>query len=115
MDGMAGPGKTTIGYSLCEWLASVRQLGANFFCSRNSPECRESNNITPTLASQLVQYSPAFRSVLCKVLEGDPRASNPDVRWQFEKLIEGPMQAVKGAMPENVVVAIDALDECDDS
>ena len=115
MDGMAGTGKTTIGYSLCEWLASVRQLGANFFCSRNSPECRDSNNIVPTLAFQLAHYSPAFRLELCKVLEEEPRASKLDVRCQFEKLIEGPMRIAKDAMPENVVVVIDALDECEDS
>ena len=114
MDGMAGTGKTTIGYSLCEWLAGVRQLGGSFFCSRNSPKCRESNNIVPTLASQLAHYSPAFRSVLCKALEEEPGASKLDIRWQFERLIERPMRDVKHAMPENVVIVIDALDECED-
>jgi len=114
MNGIAGTGKTTIGYSLCEWLANVRQLGGNFFCSRVSPLCRESNNIVPTLAFQLARYSPAFRSAICNVLKEEPEASRLDVRWQFEKLIEGPMRVVKDAMPENVVVVIDALDECED-
>ena len=114
MDGMAGTGKTTIGYSLCEWLADVRQLGGNFFCSRGLPVCRQSNNIVPTLAHQLARYSPAFRSALCQVLEEEPEASKLDIRWQFEKLIEGPMRVVKDAIPDNVVVVIDALDECDD-
>ena len=114
MNGMAGTGKTTIGYSLCEWLADVRQLGGNFFCSRVSPLCRESNNIVPTLAFQLARYSPVFRSALCKALEEEPEASKLDVRWQFEKLVESPMRVVKDAMPENVVIVIDALDECED-
>jgi hypothetical protein len=52
--------------------------------------------------------------MLCKVLEAKPQYSKLDVRWQFEKLLQEPMQAVKAAMPENVVVVIDALDECDD-
>ena len=36
MNGMVGTGKTTIRYSFCEWLATVQQLGANFFCSRTT-------------------------------------------------------------------------------
>ena len=89
MNGMAGTGKTTIGYSLCEWLAKDWQLGGNFFCSRVSPSCNEVNNVVPTLAFQLARYSPAFRTALCKVLEEDPQASKLDMRWQFSKLIEG--------------------------
>jgi len=114
INGMAGTGKTTIGYSLCEWLVNVGQLGGNYFCSRASALCSDSNKIVPTLAVQLAEYSPAFRSALCKVLEKEPQASKLDVRWQFEKLIEGPVRVVKDAMPENVVVVIDALDECED-
>ncbi|KAF8965910.1 hypothetical protein BDZ97DRAFT_739842 [Flammula alnicola] len=114
MNGMAGTGKTTIVYSLCEWLEENRQLGGNFFCSRISALCRNVNNIVPTLAYQLAQYSPAFRSTLCKVLEEKPEASKLNVERQFEKLVREPMHAVKTAMPESVVVVVDALDECDD-
>jgi nucleoside-triphosphatase THEP1 len=114
MSGMAGTGKTTILFSLCEWLSKKRRLGANYFCSRISASCRDVNTIVPTLAYQLARYSPAFRSTLCKVLEENPEASKLDVKWQFEKLLQVPMQAVETAMPEGVVVVIDALDECDD-
>jgi len=114
MSGMAGTGKTTILYSLCEWLSKNQRLGGDYFCSRISSLCRDVNTIVPTLAYQLAQYSPAFRSALCKVIEENPEASKLDVKWQFEKLLQGPMGAVKTAMPEGVVVVIDALDECDD-
>jgi nucleoside-triphosphatase THEP1 len=114
MNGMAGTGKTTIGYSLCEWLAKVGKLGGNFFCSRAEPSCRDANNIVPTLAFQLSQSSPAYRSALCKVLKEEPQASKLEVRWQFQKLIEGPIRAVKEAVLEDTVIVIDALDECDD-
>src|SRR4051812_34880575 len=53
MNGMAGTGKTTILYSLCEWLENRRQLGGNHFCSRISSSCRDVNKIVPTLAYQL--------------------------------------------------------------
>ncbi|KAB5588072.1 Protein translocase subunit SecA [Ceratobasidium theobromae] len=39
MDGMAGTGKTTIAYTLCQVLQSRGQLAASFFCTRTSPEC----------------------------------------------------------------------------
>ncbi|KAF8965982.1 hypothetical protein BDZ97DRAFT_743750 [Flammula alnicola] len=113
MNGMAGTGKTTIVYSLCEWLEENRRLGGNYFCSRISPLCRDVSNIVPSLAYQLAQYSPAFRSTLSKVLEEKPEASKLNVKWQFEKLVQKPMQEAKTAMPEGVVVVIDALDECD--
>jgi len=114
MSGMAGTGKTTILYSLREWLSKQQRLGGNYFCSRISASCRDVNTIVPTLAYQLARYSPAFRLALCKVLEENPEASKLDVKWQFENLLQAPIQAVKTAMPEGVVVVIDALDECDD-
>ena len=114
MDGMAGTGKTTILYSLCKWLEEIGQLGGSFCCSRGLSSCRDVNNIVPTIADQLAQYSPAFRAALCRVLQEDPKAGAKDVRSQFQKLVQQPMQEVKGAMPGGVVVAIDALDECED-
>jgi len=115
MNGMAGTGKTTILYSLCKWLEENAQLGGNYFCSRTSSSCRDVNNIVPTLAYQLAQKSPTFRSKLCKVLEAKPQFSKLDVRWQFEKLLQEPIvEAMKAGLLEDVVIVIDALDECDD-
>ena len=115
MNGMGGTGKTTIGYSLCEWLAKAGKLGGNFFCSRAEPSCHDVNNIVPTLAFQLSQSYPAYRSALCKVPKEEPQASKLDVRRQFQKLIEGPIRAVKdSAVLEDTVIVIDALDERDD-
>jgi hypothetical protein len=115
MNGMAGTGKTTITYTLCEWLEEVHQLGANFCCSRLSSSCRNVNDIVPTVAYQLARYSPAIRSALCKVLEDEPDAGKLNIELQFTKLVQRPMQKVKGALPDGIVVAIDALDECEDS
>ncbi|CAE6430499.1 unnamed protein product [Rhizoctonia solani] len=115
MNGMAGTGKTTIVYSLCEWLESTNRLGASFFCSRISSTCRSLSRIVPTLAYQLARYSPAFRSALCTALKDNPDAGTLNVIQQFEMLIYHPMLRVKDAIPESVVIVIDALDECDDA
>ncbi|KAG8742620.1 hypothetical protein FRC10_001218 [Ceratobasidium sp. 414] len=92
MNGMAGTGKTTIAYSLCERLESTRQLAAGFFCSRQLPECRDVNRIVPTISYQLARFSHPFRYAISRVLE-----ENPD-----------------DTLPADLVVVVDALDECDD-
>lgn len=112
---MAGTGKTTIAYSVCEWLEANKQLGANFFCSRTKDSCSDVSRIVPTIACQFARYSPAFRSALCKVLESDPAVSRLKVAQQFEKLVRGPLSDVKAMIPSNPVVVIDALDECGDN
>ncbi|EUC59178.1 vegetative incompatibility protein HET-E-1, putative, partial [Rhizoctonia solani AG-3 Rhs1AP] len=114
MNGMAGTGKTTIAYSFCEWLEKTNRLGASFFCSRISSTCRSLGRIVPTIAYQLARYSPAFRSTLCAILEENPDTGTLNVMQQFEKLIKHPLFNAKDAMPDNVVIVIDALDECDD-
>ncbi|KAL5637535.1 hypothetical protein ACGC1H_004079 [Rhizoctonia solani] len=115
MNGMAGTGKTTIAYSFCEWLKLTNRLGASFFCSRISSTCRSLIQIVPTIAYQLARFSPAFRSKLCVVLNDDPDGGRLNVAQQFEKLVNQPMLNAKNAMPDSVVIVIDALDECDDN
>jgi len=115
VDGMAGTGKTTILYSLCKWLKENDRLGGDFCCFTNfrSP-CTNMNNIISTIAYRLAQFSPAFRLALGNILEKDPEALTRDVRLQFQKLIQQPMQDLKNAMLNGVVVAINALDACAD-
>jgi hypothetical protein len=114
MSGMAGTGKTTITYSLCDGLNRDFQLGASFFCSRLLPDCRNVTLIVPTIAYQLASFSHAFQSALCVVLGRDRDISTYDIDTQFEKLVREPLLQVKDTMPTNAVVVIDALDECSD-
>jgi hypothetical protein len=48
-------------------------------------------------------------------LEEEPDAGKLNIVFQFTKLVQEPMQKVKDAIPDGVVVAIDALDECESS
>ncbi|KAB5590058.1 Vegetative incompatibility protein HET-E-1 [Ceratobasidium theobromae] len=115
MNGMAGTGKTTIACTKCENLEKHKLLGASFFCTRTSPECRSVKRIVPTIAYQLARYSRPFQAALCQVLEDDPDIATRKFSLQFEYLLKTPLLEVEEAIPENVVVVIDALDECDDS
>ncbi|CAE6493637.1 unnamed protein product [Rhizoctonia solani] len=113
MSGMAGTGKTTIAYSLCEELDFVSRLGASFFCSRTLPACRDVNLIIPTIAYQLARSSYPFRCALSDVLEKSPDAHTRLLCLQFDALIGQPLLQVADALPQNLVVIIDALDECE--
>ncbi|CAE6410700.1 unnamed protein product [Rhizoctonia solani] len=93
LNGMAGTGKTTIAYTLSATL--------------------DVSLVIPSIAYQLARFSRPFQSALSKVLEKDPdvHTSVPDV--QFKVMIIGPLHTVRETLPDNLVVIIDALDECD--
>lgn len=113
MNGMAGTGKTTIACTVAQTLESRGQLGASFFCTRTSPECRDANRIFPTIAYQLARYSTPFQSALCDALDNDPDIGTRNIATQFERLLKGPLQKVKDKISGKLVVVMDALDECD--
>ncbi|CAE6526693.1 unnamed protein product [Rhizoctonia solani] len=114
MNGMAGTGKTTIACTFSDILERRKTLAASFFCTRTAADCRDTSRIIPTIAYQLARYSAPFQSSLYEILGGDPDAGSKNIQKQFERLIRDPLLKVKDAMPENPVVVIDALDECED-
>ncbi|QRW17446.1 peptidase C14 [Rhizoctonia solani] len=112
MNGMAGTGKTTIAYTFAECLEERGALGASFFCTRTSEECRNVGRIIPTIAYQLAQCSPAFRSALLEVLGQQPNIKSQSIDRQCERLIKEPLSRVKTGITKGLVVVVDALDEC---
>ncbi|KAJ1307045.1 hypothetical protein OPQ81_008024 [Rhizoctonia solani] len=115
MIGMAGTGKTTIAYTLSAVLDSREKLAASFFCTHLSPECRDVGRIIPTLAYQLARKSTTFRPTLCRVLEQNPDIAFQDIPTQFRHLLQEPLQELGQKLPNNLVMVIDALDECEDA
>ncbi|CAE6446033.1 unnamed protein product [Rhizoctonia solani] len=65
MNRMAGTGRTTIAYSLCERLEESEQLGACFFCSRSLPDCRDVNRIVPTIAYTMDPVAADYTQFSC--------------------------------------------------
>ncbi|KAG8724394.1 hypothetical protein FRC09_019196 [Ceratobasidium sp. 395] len=113
LNGMAGTGKTTLSYTLCKQLKEDGRLAANFFCSRQLPTCRDAKRILPTIAYQLANFSYPFRYALSRVLEQNPDVYTRRISEQFTKLIYGPLCEVRVSLPSNLVVVIEALDECE--
>ncbi|KAG8748663.1 hypothetical protein FRC10_000054 [Ceratobasidium sp. 414] len=113
LNGPAGTGKTTIAYSFCEQLESAGKLAASFFCSRQLPACRDVKRILPSISYQLSSISRPFRCALSGVLE-DSKVYKLSLSEQLVKLVAKPLLKVKHTFPANMVIVIDALDECED-
>ncbi|KAG9118646.1 hypothetical protein FRC07_006737, partial [Ceratobasidium sp. 392] len=114
LNGMAGTGKTTIAYTVCDHLQRSRQLGASFFCSRQLPECRDVNRIVPSISYQLSLFSLPFRHALSGVLEQHKDVHNQPLQYQFEQLVAVPLRKVAHTFAADVTIVVDALDECED-
>jgi hypothetical protein len=115
MNGMAGTGKTTIAYSLCQELQQKKMLGASFFASRAGEETADHSHIFPTIAYQLAQHSFPFCSALLASLEDQESSGPTGLHSQFIKLILKPAQNAKSSLSQlPLVVVCDGFDECRD-
>lgn len=122
LQGKAGAGKSTISRTITSKLLREKCFIASFFFQRNPKDGDDpiinSVHLFPTIAAQIVQYLP---SVAVHVRKKIDDANNRTAiamgsrKFQFEKLILEPLQeAEKNSRPPiNIIVVIDALDECD--
>ncbi|KAG8724392.1 hypothetical protein FRC09_019194 [Ceratobasidium sp. 395] len=113
LNGMAGTGKTTLSYTLCKQLEEDSRLAANFFCSRQLPTCRDAKRILPTIAYQFANFSYPFRYALSRVLEQSPDIHTRRISEQLTKLLLKPLREVHQSIPNDLVIVLEALDECD--
>ena len=111
LNGPAGTGKSTIAQTVAERLFAEGQLGASFFCSRDFEDRSNLHLIFPTLAFQLAQKYPDFRSLFVPLLRSDPDVVHESLYSQMQKLIAKPLRETGIPM----VIVIDALDECKDN
>ena len=110
LNGLAGTGKSAIAQSIAERVFTDGRLGASFFCSRGVDDRSNLQLIFPTLAFQLAQRYPSFRSPLIRLLRSNPDIAHETLRAQIQRLIIQPLLSSK----ISTVIVIDALDECKD-
>ena len=116
LSGMAGTGKTTIGYSFSEILKQTASLGGTFFASHLRADTSDVRCIIPTISLQLAKYLPSFGSLILDVVKNNPDCSSWRIAKQFMNFI---VTLLTTACRENRVVVVpvivlDALDECSD-
>ena len=110
LHGLAGTGKSTIAQTISERLFADGRLGASFFCSSGSDDRSNLRFIFPTLAFQLSQRYPKFRSSLIPLLQSNPDITYQSLQDQMEKLLVEPLRSAD----ISTVIVVDALDECKD-
>ena len=110
LNGLAGTGKSTIAQTVSERMFANGHLGASFFCSRGLEDHSDLRLIFPTLAFQLAQKYPGFRSSLIPLLDSNPDIVHESLQEQVQKLLINPLQSTR----ISTVIVIDALDECKD-
>ena len=110
LNGLAGTGKSTIAQTVAECLFAGGRLGASFFCSRGVEDRSDLQLIFPTLAFQLAQIYPYFRTSLIPLLQSNPDVIHESLQDQMQRLLIQPLLSAD----ISTVIVIDALDECKD-
>ena len=108
LNGLAGTGKSTIAQTITERVFASGHLGASFFCSRDVADRSNLQLIFPTLAFQLAQKYPDFRSSLAPILDFNPDIVLDPLRAQMQSLVVDPLLSMR----ISTVIVVDALDEC---
>ena len=108
LNGLAGTGKSTIAQTVTEQVFASGNLGASFFCSRDVADRSNLQFIFPTLAFQLAQKYPGFRSFLTPILEFNSDIVHESLQAQMQGLIVDPLLS----LGISTVIVVDALDEC---
>jgi len=115
--GMAGTGKTSVALTLCRALAQDPTiiLGGTFFCSRSAGavERTEVQHILPTFAVVLARKVTAYAEALAKELKEDPDLAHKSIHLQVKRLLINPLERLR-SLDHQIVLVIDALDECSD-
>ncbi|KAJ5691630.1 hypothetical protein N7488_012365 [Penicillium malachiteum] len=123
---MAGTGKSTISYTLAAACCSGEPLaddthlshsvfiGASFFFKHNPADQNNGKKLFTTICRQLSDLLPEVRNDICNSISSHSNISNEVMSNQWESLILQPLLALdkRGLVPLNLIVVIDALDEC---
>ena len=116
LTGLAGLGKTTIAYTICEELEEANIPFVSFFCSQQLDS--KSSTLITTICHDLAEQFSSFASELLDVLVRDWKIKNANLPRQMEKLFVNPWEASLTrrkclAVPIVVIDALDAVDKED--
>jgi DNA polymerase III delta prime subunit len=114
LTGLAGLGKTTIAYTICEELEEAGTPFVSFFCSRQL-DSKDSKLLITTICRDLAEMFSSFGAELVPVLMGDSKIVHAKLPLQMEKLFANPWKASLSHHDCRLVpvVIVDALDESD--
>ncbi|KAJ3025168.1 UNVERIFIED_CONTAM: hypothetical protein HDU68_007416 [Siphonaria sp. JEL0065] len=119
LNGGAGLGKSIIAWLVSQNLPDSYQLGSAFYCRHNDTSKNNTESLVATLAFNLASAIPALKSHIervCVVDEKGIEAGNVSIlsnpRKAFKKLLIDGFKAIEARPEKNILIIIDALDEC---
>jgi len=113
--GQAGTGKSSIAHEIARRFDKIHRLTTSFIFLRKEQSKREAYHLFTTLARDLSDRYPSFKTALGRVVKDNSslRAGTRDYGTLFECLILEPLKGLHIVGPTLVVV--DALDESGDA
>ncbi|KZS88472.1 WD40 repeat-like protein, partial [Sistotremastrum niveocremeum HHB9708] len=109
--GHAGSGKSALAHTIAKQFHERNCLGSSFFFDASNAVTRRAEDLFSTIARNLAGLIPSYREALVDVIEKSADLSSTlSVRRQFEELILNP--AHKAKYEGNILIVVDALDEC---
>jgi hypothetical protein len=113
--GLAGTGKSTIIKTFCERINRRDDYFlASFFASRSSAERRDPYGILHTFAYELATTSSCIRSHILSSMQATPHIMHEPMHEQVRQLLANSIDKSELG-GRTIVLAIDALDECQKS
>ncbi|KAF4950523.1 hypothetical protein FSARC_13164 [Fusarium sarcochroum] len=115
LPGLAGTGKSTISRTIARDLKG-RILGAGFFFKKGAGNRASGKHFFSTIAYQLAMNLPPIRKYMIDAFKKDVSLALAPMDLQWRKLVQTPLVELhdKG-FPKQVVLVIDALDECEEA
>jgi hypothetical protein len=116
LNGMAGTGKSTVCRTLAKDFETKGRLGASFFFKRGEGSRGTAARFFPTITKQLIARIPKMKPLIQGAIQDDPMILTKSLVEQFNKLLLQPLIALRDvnpAMMPDVIIMIDALDECE--
>ena len=112
ISGDAGMGKSVIAAIVCQRMQQAGRLSGSHFCQHNKERYRNPKVMLQSLACQLCDVLPEYKSELVKKLSRNLGVdmNSLEVQELFEFLFEEPLRGV-GDPGRNLLLVIDGLDE----
>ncbi|KEP45725.1 putative reverse transcriptase from transposon X-element protein, partial [Rhizoctonia solani 123E] len=115
ISGQAGMGKTSVATSLCQRLDGMRVLAGSFFCQRDSLDTSDPLRLINNLVHEIAMKCPAYAQEVAQAIRANRRLCNSHLDVRYNWLIKKPLERLQSLpMRVNLVIVIDALDECGD-
>ena len=113
LSGWAGTGKSTIARTIAREYYDRGCLGASFFFSRGGGDVGHADKFVTSIAVQLAR-SPVLRDLIREAISTNNGVISKILQDQWKELILEPLLKLEASLvPPQLVIVIDALDECD--